>query len=231
MSAQSTSPTNLPTTGTIGPNSGWGVYKGNGILNGGRDIKGSPAWYNDVIEIARPDLAGDPEQVAYEYAKSKGYGQNIEGQMNRYADPYAMSLIQNADLSTETQRLNYYGGFYDQATQNSGSQGLFNPRNILSRIMGAKSEYDTTGTGQIDQLGTLLYGGSNAQNPSSQVQAVMSMAKSALTGIMPNEILQNYLSVLAREGREYLSTMMKNPQETRNFGQWVTARLGPNAGF
>lgn len=222
--ASGNAPKDVPTT----PDSRQ-VYEGGDILNTG-DLVGNPDWYSDIIDVARPDLAGDPEQVAYEWAKANGYGQHIEGAINRYADPYAMSLIMNSNLSTESDRLNYYGGFYDQATKATGAQGMFNPSAILQRIMTAQDSSD--GGGQpLDQLGVLLYGGTNAQNPSAQVQAVMSMAKSALTGVMPPEILRNYLSVLERQGREFLATKMRDPKDESNFGQWVTAHLGSNVGF
>jgi isocitrate/isopropylmalate dehydrogenase len=85
----------------------------------------------------------------------------------------------------------------------------------------------------MNVVGTMLYGGDNASNPSGQVVATLKFLQASLNGATNPTILNAYLKVLEEQGRAFLAykNTAQGATTPMNFGQWVLDRLGPNGGL
>lgn len=195
------------------------------------------SWFKGTLSNASvPNLARDPEQLTYQWARSQGYGRGVEGLLNSYVDPYAMSMITGADTTNDADYLAYAGGFNKAALAPTNGTAAFSAPDIVRRVLGSSGTLNADVTGKAqppDRLGVLLYGGEAAMNPSAQVKNTLDFLKSSLTGVTSPVILNSYLSTLQDQGQAFLA--YKNTPEgaktPMNFGQFVIQTLGPNGGI
>lgn len=188
--------------------------------------------------IAIQDLAGDPEQINYQWANSKGYGRGIEGQLNKYVDPYAIGLASGQTFATDEDYLGYVGGFNERAVSGSTGQSTFDPRAVIKRVFGASGTVPTepgaaAKAGGMDVIGQKLFGGQNATNVSGQVGDTLKFLQASLTGVVSPTVLDSYLNLIEEQGRAFLQykNSPNGGKTPMNFGQWVLERLGPNGGL
>lgn len=219
-------------TGTDNP---WNAKFGDTAIASG-DIKGQN-WYGDsTVGAAVQQLASDPQQINYNWAREMGYGQGVEGLLNRHVDPYAMAMLSGMNPGPNTEYLDYVGGFNANAMKNVNDSVQFQPRQIVQRVLSATGDVNTDPNvkGQApDQVGQMLYGGANATNPAGQIDSTLKFLESSLTGLMSDVALESLLSLYAQQGREFLRFKMTEggAPSAINFGGWLMDRFGESGGL
>lgn len=214
----------------------WG-WSPNNPYQGQQPITRNGDWFKGQTNASLSNLSSDPEQITSQWAASKGYGRGTEGLLNQYTDPFAIGLVTNEKLSSPEDYLRYVDGFNNMALSGSSGDTVLNPRSIVRRVLGSSGVTNTdpnsTGNTGVNVLGSMLYGGDNAMNPSGQVVATMKFLQSALTGATNPTILNAYMKVLEDQGRAFLAYKNSAAGATSNlnFGQFVLDNLGASGGL
>jgi hypothetical protein len=214
----------------------WGAGPNN-PYQGTTPIGRSGDWFKGQTIAGLPNLSSDPEQINYQWTQSQGYGRGIEGLLNQYTDPFAFGLVSNEKFNTPEDYLRYVDGFNRMAISGSSGDTVLNPQSIVRRVLGSSGlsntdPNDVSNTG-MNVLGTMLYGGDNASNPSGQVVATLKFLQAALTGAMNPTVMNAYMKLLEEQGRAFLAwkNTASGAVTHMNFGQWVLDRLGGNGGL
>lgn len=229
------SPVAAPKTGNAKDNQ-WG-WSPNNPYQGQQPITRSGDWFKGQAIASLPNLSSDPEQINYQWTQSQGYGKGVEGLLNQYTDPFAFGLVSNEQFNTPEDYLRYVDGFNKMAISGSTGDTVLNPQSIVRRVLGSSgltnTDPNTEGNSGVNVLGTMLYGGDNASNPSGQVVSTIKFLQAALTGAMNPTILNTYMKVLEEQGRAFLAykSTAEGATTPMNFGQWVLDRLGGNGGL
>jgi hypothetical protein len=161
-----------------------------------------------------------------QWAQANKYGRGVEGALLRYADPTAYALLneKTALAPTGGELAGFIGGFNQQAMQSTGGR-MINPRAVIKRVLGA------SGNSGTDALGNAIYE-LNATNPAGQVDSTLKFLASTLTGTMPKQTMDAYLSMLERFGREFIQ-WKATPQgigTAKNFGAYVLDKTNGTGG-
>lgn len=228
-------PAPAPKTGTAKDNS-WG-WSPNNPYQGTTPIGRNGDWFKGTAIAALPNLSSDPEQINYQWAQANGYGKGVEGLLNQYTDPFAIGLTMNEQFNTPEDYLRYVDGFNSMAMSGSSGNTVLNPQSIVRRVLGSSgltnTDPNSTGNTGVNVLGTMLYGGDNASNPSGQVVATLKFLQAALTGAMNPTVMNAYMKVLEEQGRAFLAwkNTAQGATTHMNFGEFVLNNLGGNGGL
>lgn len=206
-----------------------------GVEFGGLGTKVPNAWYADVPSTAFNQFIGEGESDWFrrEWVKSHGMGQQTEDALGRFSPipRYWLAALgqdkkfglnqehapqKQADLMSQL-----YGRLLGKAS------GAIDPRTIMGKIMGAS--WDAKNPGKNDYIANLI---SNPDlSASSQVSNFWSFVNGTVGRLMPPGTMENYKSIITREGDMFKDFIAKNPAVSMTFNQWVKNRLGPTGGL